>query len=388
MNATVQPSSLSTSVIHQSKKLSSSTAARPKLGALTTLRFFAAMQVVLFHVRVVGIFSGGPWWYQNFASIGYIGVNCFFVLSGFILVYTYAGSSFSARRFWQARFARIYPAYVLSLIVAAPFFFFAVKNLNLPFYEWSKQHLVTACILTITLLQSWVPNAALTWNSVCWSLSVEAFFYCLFPLLLLWSADLKPRSLMLLLAVVCAFSLSVSVLYLVLRPDGVIDPASTTLLWKNVLSFNPIARLPEFLVGVLAGRLFLANALKRSLATALILGGTLVLATITLLVGRIPGPMISSGILSPAFAAVIYGLALKPGWAEFLEARWLVLLGDASYSLYLLHSLIITRVFDNSVSFPRPIRVNAAIAAAIGASLLSYVIVEEPARRFLRPHRP
>src|SRR6476620_6656817 len=105
---------------------------RPRLHAITSLRFLAALHVVLFHMRVVGILSGGPWWYQNFASIGYIGVNFFFVLSGFILVYTYAGSSFSVRRFWQARFARIYPAYVVSLIVAAPFFFFAVRNLDLP----------------------------------------------------------------------------------------------------------------------------------------------------------------------------------------------------------------------------------------------------------------
>ena len=93
---------------------------RPRLHALTTLRFFAALHVVLFHMRVIGILPGGPWWYQNFASIGFVGVNFFFVLSGFILVYTYDGPSLNVRRFWWARFARIYPAYILSLIVAAP----------------------------------------------------------------------------------------------------------------------------------------------------------------------------------------------------------------------------------------------------------------------------
>src|SRR5437762_8695399 len=139
---------------------------RPKLPALTTLRFFAALHVVLFHMHVIGILSGGPWWYQNFASIGYIGVNLFFVLSGFILVYTYASPALNVRRFWQARFARIYPAYIVSLLASAPFFFFAVRTLNLPFFAWSKQHLVTACVLTVSLLQSWVPSAALTWNSV------------------------------------------------------------------------------------------------------------------------------------------------------------------------------------------------------------------------------
>ena len=111
---------------------------RPRLDSLTTLRFFAAVHVVLFHMRVTKILDGGPWWYQNFASIGYVGVNFFFVLSGFILVYTYDGFPLRARQFWQARFARIYPAYVVSLMAAAPFFFFAVRHLNLPFLRGAK----------------------------------------------------------------------------------------------------------------------------------------------------------------------------------------------------------------------------------------------------------
>jgi peptidoglycan/LPS O-acetylase OafA/YrhL len=360
---------------------------RPKLRALTTLRFFAALHVVLFHMRVIGILSGGPWWYQNFASIGYIGVNFFFVLSGFILVYTYAGPPLNVGRFWRARFARIYPAYVVSLLASAPFFFFAVRTLNLPFFAWSKQHLVAACFLTIGLLQSWVPNAALTWNSVCWSLSVEAFFYAVFPLLMLWSADTKPRKLLLWIVGSCLVSLSVSLLYVILHPDGIakINSGETTLLWKNVLSFNPLVRLPEFLVGVFAGRLFLARSDNRQLATPLIMSGLAVVATITLLVGKIPSPFISAGFLSPAFGAIIYGLALQPRWGSFLEARWLVLLGDASYSLYLLHSIVISKVFDRLPHLPWWLRVCAAVAATLAASLFSYLVVEEPARRILRP---
>jgi peptidoglycan/LPS O-acetylase OafA/YrhL len=360
---------------------------RPKLRTLTTLRFFAALHVVLFHMRVIGILAGGPWWYQNFASIGYIGVNCFFVLSGFILVYTYAGPALNVRRFWQARFARIYPAYVVSLLASAPFFFLAVRTLNLPFFAWSKQHLVTACVLTVGLLQSWIPNAALTWNSVCWSLSVEAFFYAVFPLLLLWSADVKPRKLLLWIAASSFVSLSISLLYVLLHPDRIskINSGETTLLWKNVLSFNPLVRLPEFLVGVFAGRLFLARNDNRKLATPLVIAGLAVVATITMLVGKIPTPLVSAGVLSPAFAAIIYGLSLQPGWGSFLEARWLVLLGDASYSLYLLHSIVITRAFDRLSHLPGWLRVCGALAAAMAASLLSYLVVEEPARRILRP---
>ncbi len=363
------------------------TTALPKLKALTTVRFLAALHVVLFHMRVVGILPGGPWWYQNFASIGYIGVNLFFVLSGFILVYTYAGTSVSPRRFWQARFARIYPAYALSLALSAPFFFFAVRHLDLPFLAWSKQHLVAACILTLTLLQSWFPQAALTWNAVCWSLSVEAFFYLVFPLLLLWSKDLTSRKLLWAIAVWSCVSLLLSVLYILLHPDGIdkVSSGETTSLWKNILSFNPLARLPEFLVGVFAGRLFLSARNKRSLATPLVLLGILVVVAQVLVADRIPRPLISAGFLSPAFAAIIYGLALRPRWATFLETRVLVLLGDASYSLYLLHSIVITAVYDRTASLAWAFRASVALLAAVTASVLCYSFFEEPCRKLLRP---
>jgi peptidoglycan/LPS O-acetylase OafA/YrhL len=363
--------------------------AHPKLNALTTLRFLAALHVVIFHMRVVGILTGGPWWFQNFAGIGYIGVNFFFVLSGFILVYTYSGSSLSPRRFWQARFARIYPAYALSLLLSAPFFFFAVRSLDIPFYAWSKQHLWAACALTVTLLQSWFPQAALTWNSVCWSLSVEAFFYLVFPVLLLWTAGTTPRRLVIGIAGWSLLSLILSLLYIFVHPDGAdkVNSGETTLLWKNILSFNPMVRLPEFIVGVLAGRLFVSASAKnnRRLATPLFLGGVLVVAAIALLAGEMPRPLISAGFLSPAFAAVIYGLALRPAWASFLGARFLVLLGDASYSLYLLHSFVIRRIFDAMPSLPWSLRAFLSFAAAVAASLLSFYLVEEPGRKFLRP---
>ena len=359
---------------------------RPRLHALTTLRFFAALHVVLFHMRVIGILPGGPWWYQQFAGIGFVGVNFFFVLSGFILVYTYDGPTLNVRKFWWARFARIYPAYILSLIVAAPFFFFAVRHLDLPIFAWSKQHLVLACVLTLSLLQSWVPHAALTWNSVCWSLSVEAFFYFLFPFLLLRSKKFSERALILGLIGFWLVSLCFSFAYVFLHPDGAdkINSGEITLFWKNVLSFNPLVRLPEFVVGMLAGRLFLARGDKAKSASLLILCGLLGFACIVFFADKIPNPVLSAGLLSPAFAAIIYGAAQQPRWTAFLAAPFLVLLGDASYSLYLLHSLLITRVFDSFPHFAWSARVALSLFAAIAASILAYRLVEQPARRLLR----
>jgi peptidoglycan/LPS O-acetylase OafA/YrhL len=364
-------------------------APRPQLTALTTLRFVAALHVVLFHMWVTGELVTGPGLLRSFVSIGYIGVNFFFVLSGFILVYTYTKPSLDAPRFWQARFARIYPAYAVSLLVSAPFFFYAVRWLHLPFYLWSAQHLPVACIATLTLLQSWIPQGALTWNPVCWSLSVEAFFYLLFPVLLLWCRRRATRALPVWIGACALVSLSLSLLYIGLHPDGIdkVNSGETTLLWKNILSFNPVVRLPEFLTGMLAGELFLRAQVSRTRALPLVLGGVLVVVTLTALVGVVPTPLISAGFLSPAFAAIIFGLALQPPWAAFLELKWLVLLGEASYSLYLLHSTVMSEVYDRLSSFPHGTRAALAFAAAIGAAVLCFIFVERPARDVLRPRK-
>lgn len=361
--------------------------ARPRLEGLTTLRFFAAFHVILFHLNVEGILTGGPWWYQNFASIGYVGVNFFFVLSGFILVYTYAASDLDPRRFWQARFARIYPAYLLSLAITAPFFFITAKSLNLSFFRWSEQHLALSSILTLLLLQSWFPQGALAWNPVCWSLSVEAFFYSLFPSLLKRTKPLSRRRLLFWIAGTWLISLGASVAYMVIHPDGAakVNSTETTLFWKNVLSFNPLVRLPEFVVGMFACRLFLARTGSRRLGSICILSGVAGVALVTIFANQVPNPVISTGLLSPAFAAIIYGVALQPRWTRILALPPLVYLGEASYSLYLLHSYVMSTVLGAIPHWPLAVRVVLCVGAAIAASLISFKVIEQPARRFLRP---
>jgi len=368
---------------------STSRSGRPRLEGLTTLRFLAALHVILFHLKVEGIIAGGPWWYQNFAGIGYIGVNFFFVLSGFILVYTYSPNNLGPGRFWWARFARVYPAYIVSLAVTAPFFLFALRHLSLPFFAWSERHFTLATLATLFLLQAWIPQGALTWNPVCWSLSVEAFFYSLFPFLLRSMKSLPRRRLASGIAAFSLVSLSISVGYILIHPDGTanVNSSDITLFWKNLLSFCPLLRLPEFIVGMLAGLLFLGKISHRWLGSICIMSGSAIIVLITALVGKIPNPLISAGFLSPAFDAIIFGVATQPRWTRFLAFRPLVLLGEASYSLYLLHSFVMTKAFEAMPYLPRGIRAGVAVAAAIGASLTSYGFIEEPARKFLRPRR-
>jgi len=364
---------------------------RPRLPALTSLRFFAALHVVIFHLYTMHV-TAGPVWYQRLSSIGYVGVGLFFVLSGFILVYTYAGHSWTALSFWQRRFARIYPAYIFSLFATAPSSLFAtivLRNTDIPFYTWFKSHLLLSWVLPPLLLQSWVPQAALAWNSPAWSLSDEAFFYALFPLLAGWLVKRSGRTLDALMLGAWVISLLLSVGYVILKPDGVlhVDDQSLHLFWLDAVKFHPLARLPEFLVGMCLGFLFLRNSIERKWAIALVLTGISISVAVVAFSSRIPYTVLHGSILTPAFAAIIYGLALRPRWVRILEIRPLQLLGNASYSLYLLHSLMIGIYFNPYQGMHNQgfVRAVIGIAIMVGVSVLAYLFIEQPARRWLRP---
>ena len=364
---------------------------RPRLPALTSLRFFAAFHVLLFHTQAMGAVFG-PFWFQSLSSIGYVGVSFFFVLSGFILVYTYAGKSMNSRDFWRARFARVYPAYAFALLLTTPFFLFTVQHYNeikLPFMAFEVAHVKLAAALEILLLQAWVPPAALSWNAVGWSLSVEAFFYLLFPLLLLRYSRFSRRRLFAIMLFCWLASNLISTSYTLLRPDGVINPdANVYTSWMNAVKFFPLARLPEFLMGMAAGFVFLRAQRNERIAWPLIAAGLAAVGIVAFSSSRIPYAVIHTALLSPAFAAIIYGVALRPRWASILESRLLVLFGDASYSMYLIHSNVVFSVFHTSKGDVR----NASFAGlalcltiVLAMSILIYRFIEEPARRKLRP---
>jgi len=365
--------------------------ARPRLPALTSLRFFAAFHVVIFHLLATQVVRG-PDWFQKLSSVGYVGVSFFFVLSGFILVYTYAGRNLSLRDFWRARFARIYPAYAFSLLFTAPFFFFAVLKLDIPFFAWPKVHLKLASGLVITLLQAWVPPAALTWNSVAWSLSVEVFFYLLFPFLILILIRRSQPQLLLIAAASWLASLALSTSYVLFNPDHltVINSDVLGAFWLNAIKFHPLARLPEFLLGMACGFLFLRSRRDNKFALPLVLFGAAGFGVVVYYGAAIPYPVLHTALLAPAFAAIVYGFALRPRWSALLENRLLVLCGDASYSLYLLHSMIMGIYFHTSTGqlrFQSFSGVFVFVLLAVGVSTLVYRFIEEPARRKLNPRR-
>ena len=364
---------------------------RPSLPALTSLRFFAALHVFIFHLYAIklGTFSGLAGRVQ---LIGYVGVSLFFVLSGFILTYAHADREMRPSVFYRERVARIYPAYLFSLLITAPTFFYVcikLKNWDIPFFAWFKYHVGTCAALVPTLTQSWVPNAALAWNAPAWSLSVEAFFYVLFPFLLPRLLRWSNRKLYSTAIACWVVSLSVSSLYCVLKPDGVAHTTdeALNLFWLNALKFNPLVRLPEFLLGACCGVLYLRGWFNRRWATPFTVGGIATFLVIAFVSPYIPYPILHDGLLAPAFASLIIGLALRPAWMSWMETKTLVLLGNASYSFYLLHSFVLGAYFMPMGELKHGSYEGTLIGLLlpIAIAILVYRFIEEPMRRKLRP---
>jgi len=364
---------------------------RPQVPALTSLRFFAALHVFLFHLDALKIktFSGVA---NRLQMIGYVGVSLFFVLSGFILTYVHGERELRPAFFYRERVARIYPAYLFSLLVTAPGFFYvclALKSMDIPFFAWFKTHVAICSALVPTLTQSWVPQAALAWNPPAWSLSVEAFFYVLFPFVLPRLLRWSNRGLATLVAVCWLVSLAVPSIYALLKPDGVahVTDASLNLSWLNALKFNPLVRLPEFLLGAGCGVLFLRGKFDRRWASTLIPVSLLAFVAVMLASPHIPYPLLHNGLLPPAFAALIIGLAMRPAFMSWLEWKPLVLLGNASYSLYLLHSFVLSVYFMpmGKLKPYGPEGTAIGYLLPIVIAIFVYLLIEEPARRKLRP---
>jgi len=363
-----------------------SSTTRPRLAALTSLRFLAAFHILLFHSYAMQALAWAPWWLVRFASIGYVAVSMFFVLSGFILIYTYAGRELQLGPFWRARLARLYPVYLFSLLLTGPFFFYATLKFDIPYFWWIKRHLASTVVLVLTMLQAWRPMAALGWNRPAWAVSVEIFFYMLFPILLTRFARRSNRVLAAMGLTGWIIMMALDLTYVVLNPDHTAVSSATDFLpWLSAVKFHPLMRLPEFIIGVACGFWFMRGVISPKLATPLVLGGTAAVLLLAAFSERIPYPVMHTGLFAPA-AAIICGLA-RPRWTSFLEWRWLSLLGESSYCFYLLYAMIVgIFMFPNpqAPTRPSPLRwLGAALTATI-MGVLVFRFIEEPARRRLR----
>lgn len=353
-----------------------------RIEQLTFTRYVAALTVVFFHYGMT-VFPVNVPGVGAVLAAGPIAVSYFYVLSGFIMAIAYyrpeqPQHAFAIRRYWWARIARIYPVYLLALLLMI-----AAK------YRTSGGEPLTV-MLSVSMLQAWIPGYPLTLNSPGWSLSVEAFFYLCFPLLIVW---MKRYPLMYL-------TLTAGLLWLFTQLGHIFllnTPAYTPRgLLHDFIFYNPLMHLNTFMMGVIAGAWLQTGRLTYLCAPALNTGGLLLVSSLIIVLLIIRQTLIdvsgialdyTNGLIAPLFLLFIVLLTLNTGKiSQFLRHKWLVLLGEASFSLYILQKPlhgIYEKLMPASIDPHGALHVYLFVVLLTICALLSYWLFETPARRWL-----
>lgn len=301
------------------------------------------MNLVFFHFSDPKRFG----WLAPVVDNGYSSVSFFLLLSGFILAYNYsdraAQGQFQVGQFWLARFSRLYPVYIFSLIVSLGMLFAEFQAHSLPVF-------LTGIGLTLVLLQGWSPTLSTFWNTPAWTMCTEAFFYLLFPVVVRWK---RPRKLVWLLALLVSLwglGLLCPALYTWLHPDGDLSPGRySNGWWMRALKFTPPPHLPSFLFGVVLADL--NNRISTTSYWRLLLGLT-GLGSIYFVLAhgdRVPYVFLHDGLMMPLFGLAILGLAGTNILSRIFGFLPFVMLGEASYCLYLLHFNLWTIIHDSEI---------------------------------------
>ena len=349
--------------------------------ALTGLRCFAAVNIVFFH------FSNPAWfgWFAPIVNAGYASVSYFILLSGFVLGYNYNARARAGEldtvRFYKARFTRLYPIYLLSLLLS----WWVVP---LEYQAHTRTMFWTGMALTPLLLQGWIPSLATFLNTPAWTMSAESFFYVIFPWMSRWQKPTNIRHHLWKMGGVWMLGLIPGTLYMIFQPDGIAHPDRWSYgPWLQALKYTPLPHLASFVFGVLLSEL--DELIPRSTRLRLILGagGFLITFGLLSLGAAVPYALLHDGLLMPLFGCIVLGLAGNNVLAYAIGARPLVFVGEASYCLYLLH-FNLWNLIHNSHILNR-LRLNTldpwiSYVLLIALALVALHLVEKPAQRQLR----
>lgn len=351
-----------------------------RLNALDGLRGVAILLVMgfhYFHHLESPYYKSNLYPYgERFAAVplfqyGYLGVELFFIISGFVIALTLEKSR-SPLEFLLRRFVRIWPALLFSAVVT-----FVLLNLSdAPFaltrrQEWAN--FLPSLTLTPTRLWSGAfPHVDFV-TGVYWSLVIEIRFYII-AAILFWLLPSKnfARNLTI-------FAVANSCIWLLLR---IVSPGPAEL-YNTVL-------VPEFMPWFAAGALFYElyqDRISRHLAfvtLAVIFIPICISNTHYAIISR--SPLIASAIAF-LFLAVFWLLIAKDGQVKVLASKPLLWIGECSYSIYLFHYAV-GMILISSIS--KSIGLFAQVSLALGASVLvlilgrlSFRFVENPSRRIL-----
>jgi len=302
-----------------------------EIRALTGVRALAAIWVVLFHLRIElqAMFPDAPGWIDVAMTSGYLGVDLFFILSGFIISYNYADWFTTAAwrpyvTFLWARLARLYPVHLFTMALMVTFYFTMEGLLGFGVH-YPERYTFGTLLENVLLTHSWALPVGKSWNVPSWSISAEWAAYLLFPVVLAIAKQLDRTAAI--LAAIPILLLGPTVVYMMTDYYG-------------TMSYGLLRIGAEFSIGCLLFRLYRKGVGQRlpwglltlaSLAIVVILGG----------VSRKQG--FEPFTWAPLFLAlIVYGLAWERGpMARILRTPSLVYWGRVSYSLYMVHAAVL-----------------------------------------------
>jgi peptidoglycan/LPS O-acetylase OafA/YrhL len=382
---------------------------RPNIPALTGLRFVAAMMVVIGHGAPLIVEM--PDLVKLLEPLSGSAMAPFFTLSGFVIWLNYAGS-FSdhidrkdLRAFAVARFARLWPMYFVTILIALARMAYSVEP---------APGAAPGEMLFLVGIQGWIPAightmAAFTLPLVAhlWSVSTEIFLYALFPLMCIPIARL--RSLRgVVSTVLISTAMAVALHHLLLYHNAHVKALVAPMLSDGdamgwVGYYSPYPHVFEFLAGCLAARAYellrpvVITVQERRIARALAYISLITFLTVIFLYQVVASfgswywavaVFLRTGPILPLSFLIFYAARYPGLMARLLSSRAMVLGGEASYSIYLLHPLIedIWAPLSKAISTSMPTMVSFAglLVCTVVTAMVTYRLIEVPGRRFLR----
>jgi len=353
------------------RTLPASSAPKGEIRALTGLRGIAALYVVFFHAN--GQYRM-PDLIRPFIRHGYMAVDLFFILSGFVMAMTYAGlfeKGFcfkSFKQFLLLRLARIYPLFALMTVLTAILIATVLSK------TYSFNNLGTALLFNFTLTHVW--GFANSVVPPSWSVSTEWAAYLLFPAGVFVGLRLPRR--WSLLGLVVSFIVLAVIAYgptwiaqtELHRRHGPLDIASSYAVGTTLRC------LASFYIGLVAYRFRDAVPSRGAGVFFLLMIGLLCIKG-------------SDLALIPIFALLIMSLSADEGWvARLLQSRVCYWLGIISYALYLIHDLVLRIVFKAipaaGFHYPMLTALIASIVISLALATLSHYGYERPSRKIFR----
>jgi len=339
---------------------------------LTSVRAFAALAVILFHMYFDASNQGG--FFNTVISYGHLGVDLFFILSGLILTHVYLAAwqsgTFSFLKFIRNRIARLYPLHIAMIVLfllayQAPRMLGAASEFEGQNWSHLPWHFL--------MLHAWGFTDGHSWNFPSWSISAEFFAYLAFPVTLFVAVRI-PRIALLVLSVALFFAASIFAVQ-------VIGEEIT----KLMFNYGIVRVFFEFFMGV---------AIYLMLQRYRVPGGwvrPLILASLGLIVGLsyVQADERIVVLVLGQFLAMVAQLSIEDRW-NVLRHPWLVYLGEISYSTYMVHILVLIcgGFLADRLGMGGALGLDLAQLAIIYvASAVLYHVVELPGRSLIRSWR-